>query len=119
MSMQILILEQELGTSDGTEKVVVTTRLVVQLLSYNIWLTKAHPIYKYPDPSGEDEPTYWHRDIENCSNDLGPGGNTRLQIKIAYYLSGTMEHGSGNTWLAPGSNKYTRPLEIPKGVNDS
>ena len=95
-----------------------TVPSVVQLLSYNIWLTKAHLIYKYPDPSGEDEPTYWQRDIENSSNDLGPGGNTRLQIKIAYYLSDTMEHGSGNTWLAPGSNKYPRPLEIPKVVND-
>ena len=95
-----------------------TVPLVVQLLSYNIRLTKAHLIYKYPDPPETPDPTYWHRDVANSSDDLGPARNARLEIKIAYHLSDVMVPDSGNTWLAPGSNNYTRPLEIPAGETD-
>ncbi len=95
-----------------------TVPLIVQLLSYNIRLTKSHLIFKYPDPEGASEPTYWHRDVRYSSEDLGPACNTRLQIKVAYQLSDGMEPGCGNTWLAAGSNNCRRPIEIPKGAHD-
>lgn len=95
-----------------------TLPLVVQLLSSNIRLSKSHLIYKYPDPVSVDEETFWHRDIQNSNEDLGPAGNTRLQIKVAYQLTDAMESRSGNTWLSPGSNNLTRPLEIPEGKFD-
>jgi ectoine hydroxylase len=95
-----------------------TVPLVVQLLSFNIRLTKSHLIYKYPDPEDVEEPTFWHRDIRNSAEDLGPAANTRMQIKVAYHLSDAMAPGCGNTWLVPGSNKYTQPLEIPEGAGD-
>ena len=95
-----------------------TVPLVVQLLSHNIRLSKSHLIYKYHDPVEIDEDRYWHRDIQNSHEDLGPAGNTRLQIKIAYHLTDAMESRSGNTWLSPGSNNLTRPLEIPEGRFD-
>ena len=95
-----------------------TVPLVVQLLSFNIRLTKSHLIYKYPDLEDDFEPTFWHRDIKNSAEDLGPAGDTRMQIKVAYHLSDAMQPGCGNTWLVPGSNRYLRPLKIPEGASD-
>ncbi len=95
-----------------------TVPLLVQLLSHNIHLTKSHLIYKYPDLPSADEPTYWHRDIANSSEDLGFAGNTRMEIKIAYHLSDCPTPGCGNTWLAPGSNNLDSPLPIPSGQHD-
>ena len=51
-----------------------TVPLIVQLLSYNIRLTKSHLIFKYPDPEGASEPTYWHRDVRYSSEDLKGAG---------------------------------------------
>ena len=95
-----------------------TVPLVVQLLSHNIRLTKAHLIYKYPDAPEATEPTYWHRDIANSSEDLGFGSNARMEIKVAYHLSDCLTPGCGNTWLAPGSNNIDRPLPISPGEQD-
>ena len=58
-------------------------------------------IYKYPDTPEAPEPTYWHRDIANSSEDLGIRSNTRIEIKVAYRLSDCLTPGCGNTWLAP------------------
>ena len=95
-----------------------TVPLVVQLLSHNIHLTKSHLIYKYPDPPTAEQPTYWHRDIANSSEDLGLHANTRMEIKIAYHFSDCLTPGCGNTWLAPGSNNLDRPLDLVPGSTD-
>ena len=95
-----------------------TVPLVVQLLSHNIHLTKSHLIYKYPDPPSAEQPTYWHRDIANSSEDLGLHGNTRMEIKIVYHFSDCPAPGYGNTWLAPGSNNLDRPLDTVLGGTD-
>ena len=95
-----------------------TVPLVVQLLSHNIHLTKSHLIYNYPDPPTAEQPTYWHRDIANSSDDLGLHGNTRLQVRVAYHFSDCPGPGSGNTWLAPGSHRIERPLDLVPGGSD-
>lgn len=95
-----------------------TMPLVVQLLSHNIHLTKSHLIYKYPDPPTAAQPTCWHRDIANSSDDLGLHGNTRMQVRIAYHFSDCPAPGYGNTWLAPGSHKLECPLAlVPGGID--
>lgn len=95
-----------------------TVPLVVQLLSHNIHLTKSHLIYNYPDPPAAEQPTYWHRDIANSSEDLGLHGNTRLQVRVAYHFSDCPAPGYGNTWLAPGSHKLERELDLVPGGTD-
>jgi ectoine hydroxylase-related dioxygenase (phytanoyl-CoA dioxygenase family) len=94
-----------------------TLPLVVQLLSHNIRLTKSHLIYKYPDPLHTEEPTYWHRDIANSTNDIGHAG-PRMEIKVAFLLSDCLVSGSGNTILAPGSNLLNEPLRRAPGSED-
>ena len=95
-----------------------TVSLVVQLLSFNIRLTKSHLIYNFPDPPDQEAPAFWHRDIKNSSEDLGLAGNTRMEIKVAYQLSDTLAPESGNTWLSPGSNRLTGPLPLSPGSDD-
>ena len=91
--------------------------LVVQLLSYDIRLAKSHLIYNYPDPPDAKPSTHWHRDFMESPFDLGPHRYPRLMIKIAYQLTDTTPL-SGNTILVPGSNNYTRGLQIADGQND-
>ena len=95
-----------------------TVPLVVQLLSHNIHLTKSHLIYKHPDPPTAEQPTYWHRDIANSSDDLGLHGNTRMQVRVAYHFSDCPGPGYGNTWLAPGSHTLDRELDLVPGGTD-
>ena len=94
-----------------------TVPLVVQLLSFDIRLAKSHLIYNYPDPPEAKPSTNWHRDFMESPFDLGPHRYPRLLIKIAYQLTDTTPL-SGNTILVPGSNNYTRRLQIPEGQND-
>ena len=94
-----------------------TVPLVVQLLSYDIHLAKSHLIYNYPDPPEVDPPPNWHRDFWESPFDLGPHRYPRMMIKICYQLTDTSPL-SGNTILVPGSNNYTRHLEIPEGQKD-
>ena len=94
-----------------------TVPLVVQLLSFDIRLAKSHLIYKYPDPPDAEPSTNWHRDFMESPFDLGPHRYPRMLIKIAYQLTATSAL-SGNTILLPGSNNYTRRLQIPEGRND-
>ena len=94
-----------------------TLPLVVQLLSHNIRLTKSHLIYKFPDPQSTEEPTFWHRDIANSTDDIGPIG-PRMEIKVAFHLSDCLVPGSGNTVLAPGSNLLNEPLKRTPGSSD-
>ena len=94
-----------------------TVPLVVQLLSFDIRLAKSHLIYNYPDPPDAKPSTNWHRDFMESPFDLGPHRYPRLLIKIAYQLTDTSPL-SGNTILVPGSNNYTRRLQIPEGKND-
>ncbi len=94
-----------------------TVPLVVQLLSYDIRLAKSHLIYNYPDPPEAEPSRNWHRDFMESPFDLGPHRYPRLLIKIAYQLTDTTPL-SGNTILLPGSNNYTRRLQIAKGEND-
>lgn len=95
-----------------------TVPLVVQLLSHNIRLTKSHLIYKHPDGPTAKQPTFWHRDILNSSEDLGLHANTRMEIKIAYHFSDCLSPGCGNTWIAPRSNKLDCPLELAPNSTD-
>ena len=94
-----------------------TVPLVVQLLSFDIRLAKSHLIYKYADPPDAAPSTNWHRDFMESPFDLGPHRYPRMLIKIAYQLTDTSAL-SGNTILLPGSNNYTRRLQIPEGRND-
>ena len=94
-----------------------TVPLVVQLLSFDIRLAKSHLIYNYPDPPEAKPSTNWHRDFMESPFDLGPHRYPRLLIKIAYQLTATTAL-SGNTILLPGSNNYTRRLQIPEGRDD-
>ena len=94
-----------------------TVPQVVQLLSFDIRLAKSHLIYNYPDPPEAKPSTDWHRDFMESPFDLGPHRYPRLMIKIAYQLTDTTPL-SGNTILVPGSNNYTRRLQIPEGQND-
>ena len=97
-----------------------TVPLVVQLLSHNIHLTKSHLIYNYTDPPAAEQPTFWHRDIANSSDDVGLHGNALMQVRIAYHFSDCPGPGYGNTWLAPGSHKIKRPLDlVPEGSDPS
>ncbi len=95
-----------------------TVPLVVQLLSHNIHLTKSHLIYNYPDPPTAEQPTYWHRDIANSSDDVGLHGNTRMQVRVAYHFSDCPAPGYGNTWLAPGSHTLEREMDLVPGGTD-
>ena len=95
-----------------------TVPLVAQLLSFNLRLAKSHLIYNYPDPADAKPSTNWHRDFRESPFDMGPLRCLRLLIKVVYHLSDTIAPLSGNTVIVPGSNNYTRPLEIPEGQND-
>jgi len=94
-----------------------TVPLVVQLLSFNLRLSKSHLIYNFPDPPDAKPSTHWHRDFMESPFDLGPHRYPRLMIKIVYQLSDTTPL-SGNTLLVPGSNNLSGPLKIPEGRND-
>ena len=94
-----------------------TVPLVVQLLSFHLRLAKSHLIYNYPDPPNAKPSTHWHRDFRQSPFDLGPHRYPRLLIKVVYQLTDTTPL-SGNTVLVPGSNNFTRRLEIPEGQND-
>ena len=95
----------------------VTLSLIVQLLSFNIRLTKSHLIYKYPDPPDTEEPTFWHRDIANSTDDIGYIGS-RMEIKVAFHFSDCVVPGSGTTVVAPGSNLLHERLPLVPGTHD-
>lgn len=90
-----------------------TLSRVLQLMSPNLQLHTSHLIYKQPADAPETtrrEPG-WHRDINTLPHDLGPA-TPRMEIKVAFQLSDASRRGCGQTVVAPGSHRLTRPLEI-------
>jgi ectoine hydroxylase-related dioxygenase (phytanoyl-CoA dioxygenase family) len=99
--------------------------LVVQLLSYDIYMMRGNIIYKYPQPESP-EPLYpdgdgrsfrnWHRDLNNFASNSPIRGN--VAIRVGYCLTDFSEMNSGVTMLVPGSHKVTKPLQFKKGSYD-
>lgn len=103
----------------------MTLPLVVQLLSWDIYMMRGHLIYKYPQPQS-DEPVFpdgdgrsfrnWHRDLNNFAPNSPIRGN--VAIRVGYCLTDFTEADSGVTMLVPGSHKLTEPLKFKKGSYD-
>jgi ectoine hydroxylase-related dioxygenase (phytanoyl-CoA dioxygenase family) len=61
----------------------------------------------------------WHRDSGQVNEDLGPMPHPRLSVKVAYFLSDTLEPNDGNLFVVPGSHRdtsFVRPPSDPEGA---
>jgi ectoine hydroxylase len=65
-----------------------------------------------PEPTGAA--WQWHRDSGQVNQDLGPPPHPRISVKVAYFLTDTLDDGDGNLFVVPGSHKDYREVQPPR-----